>query len=109
MRFILLACAVLALSPLALADDTVATEPGPFAEPVLLTADGAPIGVESPGFASPAFADVDGDGLRDLVVGQFKQGKMHYFKNTGTAKAPAFAKGAWITSDGETAIVPDVW
>lgn len=109
MRITLLACAVLALCPLALADETVEDTSVSFAEPVALKADGKIIGVESPGFASPAFADVDGDGLRDLVVGQFSQGKMHFFKNIGTAKAPKFAKGTFITAAGETAIVPDVW
>jgi VCBS repeat protein len=44
---------------------------------------------------SPAFADFDGDGLRDLVVASSK-GKIRFYKNTGTAKAPAFAKGVVI-------------
>ena len=44
---------------------------------------------------SPVFADLDGDGLRDLVVASSK-GKIRFYKNVGTAKAPAFAKGVLL-------------
>lgn len=44
---------------------------------------------------SPAFSDFDGDGLRDLVVASSK-GKIRFYKNTGSAKAPAFAEGVVI-------------
>ena len=42
------------------------------------------------GFSSaPSFADLDGDGDLDAVVGVV-DGTLHYFENTGTALAPAF-------------------
>ena len=42
------------------------------------------------GFSSaPSFADLDGDGDLDAVVGA-NDGTLHYFENTGTAIAPAF-------------------
>lgn len=44
---------------------------------------------------SPAFADFDGDGLRDLIVASSK-GKIRFYKNVGSAKAPSFAKGVVI-------------
>jgi hypothetical protein len=77
-----------------------------FERPVRLTADGAPIRVESPGYAFPCWADVDGDGKPDLLVGQFNQGKIRVFKHLGGEK---FAKGAWLQAEGRTAEVPGVW
>jgi hypothetical protein len=43
------------------------------------------------GFASPALADIDGDGDLDAFVGQGSGGDMVFFENIGTAVAPAFA------------------
>jgi hypothetical protein len=77
-----------------------------FAPPVRLTAGGTPIRVESPGYAAPCLADVDGDGIMDLLVGQFNQGKIHFFKGLGGGK---FAKGTWLKADGKVAEVPGVW
>ncbi len=80
-----------------------------FHEPELLKAGDQPIAVESPGYACPTFVDIDGDDLKDLVVGQFKSGKMHAFKNTGSNEAPAFAQGDWIRVGDKIAEVPGVW
>ena len=109
MRNLILACALLALSPVVLAEELTEEPAVAFHEPILVMAGGSPIAVEAPGYACPTFADVDGDGLCDLVVGQFKAGMMHFFKNTGTAKEPKFAKGTWLMSGDKPARVPDVW
>ena len=77
-----------------------------FAEPVMLKAGGKPIRVESPGYACPCWADIDGDGKPDLLVGQFRGGKIHVFKNLGDGK---FAEGYWLQVDGKPAEVPGVW
>ena len=111
MRNFILIGAFLALAPLATAEEATeeATPEVAFHEPIQVMADGAAIAVESPGFACPTFVDVDGDGLRDLVVGQFRDGKMTFFKNTGSASEPTFAAGTWIMSGDKPAVVPGVW
>jgi len=45
--------------------------------------------VNTYGFASPCFADIEGDGDLDMFVGSYSPDVM-FFRNTGTASAPAF-------------------
>ncbi len=71
-----------------------------------LSAGGVPIRVESPGYAAPCWADVDGDGVKDLLVGQFRGGKILYCKNLGGGE---LSKGEWLQADGKIAEVPGVW
>ena len=77
-----------------------------FHPPVRLKAGGVPIRVEAPGYAAPCWADVDRDGKMDLLVGQFRQGKIQVFKGLGGGK---FAKGTWLQAGGQVAEVPGVW
>ena len=81
-----------------------------FEQPVRITAGGQFVAVESPGYACPTMADVDGDGKQDLVVGQFNQGNMLFCRNIAKDGAPpTFAAADWIMSGDERAIVPGVW
>jgi hypothetical protein len=77
-----------------------------FHPPVRLKAGGVAIRVEAPGYAAPCLADVDGDGKRDLLVGQFNLGKIRVFKGLGGGK---FARGAWLQVAGKVAEVPGIW
>ena len=77
-----------------------------FKPPVRLEADGAAVRVESPGYAAPSWADIDGDGKKDLLVGQFAGGKIRVHKNLGQGK---FAAGEWLKAEGAVAEVPGVW
>ncbi len=77
-----------------------------FEAPVRLQADGTPVRVESPGYAAPCLADIDGDGKKDLLVGQFNKGKIRVFKNLGDGK---LAAGEWLKAEGAVAEVPGVW
>ena len=82
-----------------------------FAAPVRLKAGGEYVKVEAPGYAAPAWADVDGDGRHDLLVGQFNGGKILVCRNTGEGDlaTEALAEGEWLEVDGKVAEVPGVW
>ena len=77
-----------------------------FERPKRWLADGKPVRVESPGYAAPCWADVDGDGKNDLLVGQFNGGKIKVYKCLGDGK---YAAGAWLQAEGTVAEVPGVW
>ena len=74
--------------------------------PVRLRAGEEFVRVESPGWACPSWHDLDRDGKKDLVVGQFKDGKMRMYRNLGEGK---LAAGEWLQAEGEVAEVPGVW
>jgi len=82
---------------------------GEFAKPVLLMAGGEPVKVEAPGYACPTWADWDGDGKKDLLVGQFAKGKIHFFRNDGGDGVPKLGKGTMILTGKKPAEVPGVW
>lgn len=84
----------------------VSNQAAEFEEPVLLKAAGEPIGVESPGYAAPCWADIDGDGKEELLVGQFSKGKIKVYQHLGDLE---FAEGEWLEAEGEIAEVPGVW
>ena len=94
------------LTSLALLSGAAMAAAADFEPPVRLKAGGVPIRVESPGYASPCWVDVDGDGKKDLVVGQFNKGKLKVYKNLGNGK---FAEGVWLQAGGAVAEVPGVW
>jgi hypothetical protein len=77
-----------------------------FQAPVRLEAGGAAVRVENPGYAAPCWADIDGDGRKDLLVGQFNQGKICVYKNLGDGK---LATGEWLKAEGAVAEIPGVW
>lgn len=74
-------------------------------QPERLLVGDKPIDVEI-GHAAPLFVDFDGDGLRDLLVGQFGDGKLRIYKNVGDARAPKFADFQWFVADGKEGTIP---
>jgi len=42
------------------------------------------------GNSAPAWADLTGDGLPDLLVGQLEEGRVRLYRNVGTRGAPRF-------------------
>ena len=77
-----------------------------FRPPVQLKAGKQAVRVESPGYAAPCWADIDGDGKKDLLVGQFAGGKIRFYKNLGDGK---LAAPSWLKADGKVAQIPGVW
>ena len=67
--------------------------------PFPITAKGQPIDVEI-GHAAPWVADFNGDQKPDLLVGQFRGGKLRLYPNMGTARAPRFTTFAWFRAGG---------
>src|SRR5262249_50957057 len=75
-----------------------------FEAPMRLKAGGVAIRVESPGYAAPAWVNLNGKPT--LLVGQFSGGKIQTFTHLGGLQ---FAPGAWLRADGKPAEVPGVW
>lgn len=94
------------LSGLVLAGVVSAVPAAEFALPVRLKSADEFVRVESPGYAAPCWADIDGDGKKDLLVGQFRGGKIRVYRNLGDAK---LAEGTWLEANGKVAEVPGVW
>lgn len=75
-----------------------------FETPFRLQAGGKPIDVDV-GHAAPYVVDFDGDGVRDLLVGQFGQGRCRIYKNTGSDAAPQFGEFKFLEAGGKVAEV----
>ena len=56
--------------------------------------------------AAPFAYDHDGDGDLDLLVGQFNQGKLRIYRNTGTNEKPAYEGFKFFEAGGAEATVP---
>src|SRR5579884_3549931 len=87
-------------------DMPVRVEKDLFHPPVRLTAaDGIIDSGPSRGHCGPWVADVDGDGVRDLVVGDFS-GFFRFYRNEGTDAKPRYAKAVNLQAGDVDAKVP---
>jgi hypothetical protein len=88
------------------ADVPVRVEKDLFYPPVrLAAADGIIDSGPSWGHCGPWVADVDGDGVNDLVVGDFS-GFFRFYRNIGTNQKPRYAKAVNLQAGGVAAQVP---
>jgi hypothetical protein len=125
----LLLCSTLVLSsfgPLGAQEAEAPAPPPGFLAPVRLEASGAPIDV-TVGHAAPLVMDFDGDGLRDLLVGEFgtgefdadrlppearekvslyNEGRLRIYRNVGTDTAPVFEDFQFLRAGKEFASIP---
>ena len=76
----------------------------PFQPPVRVSAGVAPLRVPTPGFASPCWGDVDGDGKPDLLVGDFAS-EIRAYRHVGGG---GFANGVPLQAGGRLLQVPDI-
>jgi hypothetical protein len=74
---------------------------GELAPPFLVEAGGSVIDVAG-GNSAPFLHDLDGDGLLDLLVGQFEGGRVRAYRNVGRRGAPRFAESEFLRAgEGE--------
>ncbi len=88
-----LTAALIALAPVAGADDDLSKP-----TPVLFGK--SQLDVEHSGHAAPFFGDFDGDGRKDLLVGEYYQGRLRIYANSGGKAEPEFADYT-IFKDGD--------
>jgi hypothetical protein len=79
--------------------------PSEFFPPVRIEAGGKPIDTEV-GHAAPLVADFDGDGVTDLLVGQFGGGILWIFRNEGKSTRPKLAAGVKFKGESPDGRVP---
>ena len=69
-----------------------------FSAPTILQADGVTLDVGL--MSDPFMVDWDGDGLNDLLVGQFTPGKVSFYRNIGSNQDPVFTFSNYLQADG---------
>jgi hypothetical protein len=94
---------LVALVGLALPEGGVVS--GELLPPVRLEAAGKPIDTHI-GHAAPFVGDFDGDGVRDLLVGQFGEGILWIYRNEGTDARPSLAAGVKFKEGRKEGRVP---
>lgn len=69
-----------------------------FDAPFIIQANGVNLVADI--ICDPVFTDWNGDGLNDLVIGQFTQGKVRFYPNSGTSQNPVFTTFSYLQADG---------
>ncbi len=73
--------------------------------PFRVEANGKAIDMDQ-GNAAPFMVDFDGDGVKDLMVGQRGECKLRIYRNVGSDKVPKFAVSAFFKAGGVDASLP---
>jgi FG-GAP repeat len=75
--------------------------------PVPVLAASQPLDVGRDGHSAPFVGDLDGDGQRDLLVGQYHEGRLRVYCNRGDNHRPRFDEFTWFQADGKPGRVPE--
>ena len=89
-----------------LAGPALAGESSDLLPPVQVKAGGQPLDVQREGHAAPFVGDFYEDGGLCLLVGQFNDGRLRVYRNTGTRAKPRFDSYTWFEAGGKIASVP---
>jgi hypothetical protein len=101
MRWSRAACTIIVL-----AGPTLTATADELRPPIQVISGGKPIDVERDGHAAPFFGDIDGDGRRDLLVGEYHEGRLRIYRNVGTDREPRFDEYTWFKAGAELGRVP---
>ncbi|MCG8375483.1 MAG: hypothetical protein MI702_03285 [Chlorobiales bacterium] len=97
----------LCLTALIVMVSTVAFAQAPkLADPIPVKANGEIIDIGGYGYAAPFYADMDGDNVPDLLIGEFEGGELRIYRNHGTAINPVFKDFEYLKVDGDVAVIP---
>jgi hypothetical protein len=75
-------------------------------KPAHVLAAGKPLDVERSGHAAPFVGDFFEDGTQALLVGQYHEGRLRIYRNTGTRSQPKYDAFTWFEAGGKIASVP---
>ena len=98
MQKLLVLVAAALLAPLALGVTPL------FIGPELVNDAGVPINVGN--YGAPTMYDWNSDGAKDLILGQFSQGKIRLYLNLGPDTAPDFNGYTFLQSGGVDITLP---
>ncbi len=77
-----------------------------FLPAIRIEASAEPIDVGRFRGATPFCGDIDGDGLKDLLVGGDEHGRLRIYRNGGTDKQPKYDTFDWLRVNDEIAELP---
>ncbi len=76
-----------------------------FEAPKTLNTGNTPIHTQEPGYAAPCIFDLDGDGTVELLVGQFRGGKIAIYTHK---QGLEFGAATWLKANEKVAKIPGV-
>ena len=97
---------IILFSMILLSTSMLVDEPTELSAPVQVQANGKPLDVERDGHAAPFVGDFFGDSTLALMVGQYHEGRLRIYRNTGTRRNPKFESYIWFKAGGKIASVP---
>ena len=83
-----------------------AQQPSELSKPIHIEAAGKPLDVERSGHSAPFAGDFFEDGSLALLVGQYTDGRLRIYRNSGTKSKPRFDAYTWFEAGGKIASVP---